>query len=476
MIQTFSRKLHYAFVPHKENQDRPYILRTPSLTFFGALILTFKIWLLIIIALYPLEASLSTITASRIVQLTNESRSSRSLPVLATNSLLEKAAFAKAKDILQKDYFAHINPEGKEPWDFITEAGYGYLYAGENLAIGFKTAEGVHEALMESPTHRDNILNENFTEIGIAAVTGDFKGTAVTVVVEMFGSTPLSLTKILQSDKSSSEEEPPRPEPKIIEPLLPPVITSPKNNDFVSRIYSDIYGNAQKEGIIVIYADDEKIGEIKTDQKGNFRTNVFTLLQNLEEGTHIIETKIKEKNGRESGLSKEIKIFLDSSAPKIDIENSYILPLFAPGGDKFYLFLKVKDRPEKLTAYFDNRIEKIEGLKDDNSYENIFNFSPIKISESRKIVIEAADNAGNQNEEVFSLGEPTFIMNKDQKGRDFIAALSLKNKFTRFSLIILVIFIFLFFINIFVRIRHQHLPTILKVIAFLAFISLLAAI
>jgi hypothetical protein len=65
--------------------------------------------------------------------------------------------------------------------------GYAYEKAGENLAIHYTTAEGVHEGWLASPTHRANIIKEEFTEIGVGVVNGEFDGYPSTIVVQFFG-------------------------------------------------------------------------------------------------------------------------------------------------------------------------------------------------------------------------------------------------------------------------------------------------
>ena len=137
------------------------------------------------------NACASEITAEAMIKLTNQSRIESGLENLSVNSKLTAAALLKAGDMLEFDYFDHTSPAGIDPWHWIGLAGYGYRYAGENLAIDFATAEGTHRALMESSSHRDNILNSRFEEIGVAVLKGEFDGSDSTIVVEMFAS-PLS--------------------------------------------------------------------------------------------------------------------------------------------------------------------------------------------------------------------------------------------------------------------------------------------
>ncbi len=131
--------------------------------------------------------AISAIYGSVLVNLVNRDRSLQNLSNLKVNPLLEIAADLKAKDMAAKGYFAHNTPDGKNPWDFIDQSGYKYVYAGENLAVNFLDSDEIHRAWMNSPTHRFNIVNPKYTEIGIATSTGIYKGRQAIFVVQMFG-------------------------------------------------------------------------------------------------------------------------------------------------------------------------------------------------------------------------------------------------------------------------------------------------
>jgi len=132
----------------------------------------------------------SSITAKNIIKLVNDARSKEGLKALQENSSLSKAAAQKAEDMLKNDYFAHNSPSGKTPWYWMEKSGYDYKYAGENLAMNFTSAEEEQKAWMKSPTHRKNILNANYQEIGVAVAEGKIDGKSTTVAVQMFGSRP----------------------------------------------------------------------------------------------------------------------------------------------------------------------------------------------------------------------------------------------------------------------------------------------
>lgn len=128
------------------------------------------------------------ITVDKVVQLVNQERESAGLDSLTVNQYLLRAAKNKALDMFKNNYFAHTSPSGATPWHWIEESGYDYKFAGENLAINFTNVEEQHKAWMESLTHRKNILNQKYKEIGVAAEEGYIDGRLTTVTVQMFGS------------------------------------------------------------------------------------------------------------------------------------------------------------------------------------------------------------------------------------------------------------------------------------------------
>lgn len=150
-----------------------------------SIVVTISIVALNLVFITPAKAAISS---GALISMANSARVSTGVHTLKYNSFLASSANAKARDMLKYDYFAHTSPSGKTPWSFIKGAGYFYIYAGENLAIDFSTSSAVHNAWMASATHRSNILDKDFTEIGIAALTGEYKGKTTTVVVQHFGS------------------------------------------------------------------------------------------------------------------------------------------------------------------------------------------------------------------------------------------------------------------------------------------------
>lgn len=175
------------FIPHPGNDHKPHFLREKSV--ITTTMVAFILFLASIFGSHVVMTTpqLASIRSAFLVDLANRDREREGLPQLVINDKLVDAATMKASDMATKGYFAHQSPDGRQPWDFITAAGYTYVYAGENLAVNFYDSSEVERAWMDSPTHRKNIMNAKYTEIGIATAPGVYKGDDTTYVVQMFG-------------------------------------------------------------------------------------------------------------------------------------------------------------------------------------------------------------------------------------------------------------------------------------------------
>ncbi len=129
---------------------------------------------------------------NEIINLTNDNRAHANLSGLKENSLLNKIAEMRVDDMFDRQYFEHTTPTGETVSQISSNAGYHYITIGENIALGnFQGAKGLVEAWMASPGHRANILNQNYTQIGVASKNGVYKGQTVTIAAQVFGR-PLS--------------------------------------------------------------------------------------------------------------------------------------------------------------------------------------------------------------------------------------------------------------------------------------------
>lgn len=116
--------------------------------------------------------------------LLNADRAKNGLSPLKLNSQLTSLAGNYAQDMINRNYFAHNNPEGQTPFDRMKNAGISYTYAGENIAIN-NNVTAAETAFMNSSGHRANILNTNYNEVGIG-VRYNSNGSAY-VVQEFIG-------------------------------------------------------------------------------------------------------------------------------------------------------------------------------------------------------------------------------------------------------------------------------------------------
>jgi len=157
------------------------------------------------------------LTKSGLFELSNTARRHLGISPLNENPTLNNAAYLKAKHMMEQGYFAHYSPDGVTPWYWLEISGYGYRMAGENLAIGFLESDQVHSAWMDSPTHKKNILNPEFQEMGIAVVKDNFQGKETTLVVQFFG-TPRTITPIIPAEETVQPPIVPVQEPEAEEP------------------------------------------------------------------------------------------------------------------------------------------------------------------------------------------------------------------------------------------------------------------
>lgn len=187
---------YHLIIPNEKNNHRALLLK-PG--FLGVLIAFYILNLSLIKSFTIVKPGVlgysSEITAKKVFEKTNQERAKVGLPSLHYNSTLSESAAKKAVDMFTNNYWAHTSPQGKLPWDFFNEVNYSYSVAGENLAKDFYDSDSVLRAWMKSPTHRDNIINPKYMEIGIGIVHGTLNGVKTTLVVQHFA-TPQDISQI----------------------------------------------------------------------------------------------------------------------------------------------------------------------------------------------------------------------------------------------------------------------------------------
>lgn len=196
MRQTLKRY----FIPHAENDYHPHLLHTKRVLFYGTYGVLVKCLVIMFAFLIPAEAFLlpDVLETEReqIIALTNELREK----AFTEHPKLNVSAEMKAKDMAKQGYFAHENPNGRDLDYFVSKAGYAYDVAGENLAMGFGTAEEVVAAWKRSPTHYANLTDPEFEDIGVSLAEGKYKEQTTMYMAQHFGklaakATPKTATK-----------------------------------------------------------------------------------------------------------------------------------------------------------------------------------------------------------------------------------------------------------------------------------------
>lgn len=206
------RVLKKYVIPHPGNDHRPHLLRERGALALAGIAL-FIFFVSVAWTTRIPTGGMAAIYADELVRLTNADRAGNGAVALTPNPLLVRAAELKAKDMAAKGYFAHTGPDGSGPQHWLSEAGYRFVYAGENLAVHFTESSDVERAWMDSPGHRANILNGVFREIGIATAVGTLDGREAVFVAEFFGTPPAAVVA----------RKPAAPAPAAIAPSPTPV-------------------------------------------------------------------------------------------------------------------------------------------------------------------------------------------------------------------------------------------------------------
>ncbi len=189
------------FAPHPHNNHKAKILWPRSIVILIGLFIMGRSIIDITIGLRPgVLGFASQISPDKVIELTNAERLNAGVSIVKINPELNQAALAKAADMFEDNYWAHISPTGTEPWYFITQSGYKYQHAGENLARDFSNPTDIVKAWMASPTHRQNLLDDRYKDIGIAVMDGTINGVETTLVVQMFGSTASTVARIASTN------------------------------------------------------------------------------------------------------------------------------------------------------------------------------------------------------------------------------------------------------------------------------------
>jgi len=243
------RQLKLIFFPCQGNKYRPQFLGSKFLFYYAVALLLLKLVIIPFFLCFPRTVFFADLTKTNLIELANTTREYFGFQTLKENPVLNEAAYLKAKDMIEKGYFSHYSPEGITPWYWLEKSGYNFRLAGENLAIGFLDPEQVHRAWMDSSSHKENILNPNYQEIGIAVLRDNFQGNETTLVVQFFG-----------TQKATILEEKTLPPEIPAEPGIPaePEIPAREEAPEIPVIGEEIAEEEEKEILVKVPAPERR--------------------------------------------------------------------------------------------------------------------------------------------------------------------------------------------------------------------------
>jgi uncharacterized protein YkwD len=275
--------LHHFFLPHQKNNHRPYLLRYQSLAVLTAAVLIVQTFINFYYFSTPRVLGFATsISSGEIISLTNSQRQQNGAGQVSESSLLNQAAQLKAQDMFNSNYWAHTNPydPAKDPWYWFEQVGYDYYMAGENLAMNFDTSAGVINGWMNSPSHRDNLLNGNYTEIGVAVVNGVLLGEETTLVVQLFGR-PLGAPVVIANNPPTIPAPTTAPQPTLtpvpaqptVTPTLAPTPTPTPEPQTITAVVRDPEDNTPIQTNATLFGGEQRWRTVGANLANPFSMN-----------------------------------------------------------------------------------------------------------------------------------------------------------------------------------------------------------
>ncbi len=385
--------LKKVLIPHESNDFHPHATRHYSLLTYCLIFLLANYFVFPLLGLTHHTALATNIDPDELISLANKERKTIGLNTLRKNDKLTRAALAKGNDMLKKQYWSHFGPTGETPWMFITASGYNYVYAGENLAKDFQTSLETHLGWMNSKTHRENILNGNFKDVGIAIVTGQFQGFTSTIVIQMFGSEELTVQQPapvapVNDTTKAVNPNPAQPLPTI-QPLEAPVINRPLDGSVFTNPKITIEGTSTSGNTLRVYSNDRQIGELPREQAA-FTIN--TQLLDIKNNVYLRSRNLA--TGQESPDSNRVNIEIDNIAPIVEKVN---LQIFRQNKN---IFVAVASEEELARVSF--ALDGVSGdfIKKGSNFEIKFSKDNIK---DPQLSVKFYDIVGNFSEKNYDL-------------------------------------------------------------------------
>ncbi len=490
------------FIPHAGNNYEPQILRPKRLFWHAAVAISVKLIVVSAALLFPITAWLTPDVlneqSQKILELTNQVRLKMSVPTLIENLQLKNAALGKAEDMLVKQYFAHTNPQKQNLTFWLKRANYKYAVAGENLALGFTSAENVVNAWIKSKTHYANLIDPDFQEVGIAMVSGSYNQRETTLAAQLFGSAqrPRKTTFLNNSKTLPNTHDPSQDQfaMRMIQVLgeKDDQAAGPQAPMETPRLIFPSAGDRVNNNPVKIKIWSETASQVTVQPA---ITSTPPIIASWEAGFWVADLWLEDEGenhftftatrGEENITAADQTLILDSIGPIVDVDNTALKIDYPEGKKEIIVFGSAVLTPDTQTAGIDFSSYHIDLTPGEN---NTWEGSLILFNEADRDTvfdpavlptITAVDDLGNttiadiQWDRV--IPSHTSIIKQYFLAKDQSSVSSALGRFFSWTSIYYQIILLLvgaaLILNIIVKIRQQNPRVIVSSVLFLALVA-----
>jgi uncharacterized protein YkwD len=455
-------------VPNENNNYRPKALQPKRLLFYAVSIIVIKLITILATSLTPLTALLSpdyySAESRKVISLTNKIRKDLNIQELTENTKLTQAAMWKVEDMMINQYFAHMGPDGKRVADWLKLANYNFKFGGENLAIGFQTAEEIVNAWKNSPTHYKNMIDPDFQDIGVGISAGKYKEYDATFAAQYFGTE--NVAKTIQTQTPEETVETPL---ETIETTETSTSTTGSKKELV---LSNTVTSTENQSSTTTEKQENNNTNLQTTQNDNNK-NVLA-----EKQTQTTETQT------DTQTTSTENIILDTTAPQItDTEKTKIF-ITKDSLNNYVISAEIylTDDTKNASIYIEGT--EIQLVKDEN-IPNKWSGHLLTDQESFfqpvvPVSLKATDDFGNElitdidwDDIILTKPSPINQYNFAKKHKSNSLLNSLFSISSIYYKILLILAITILLINIFVKIKKQHADIIISSILLIILLILL---
>ncbi len=343
------------FIPHPGNDYKPKILHPKRAVLYSSLALVCKGIVVLTILMIPKQAFLLPDVLADQEQEMNrliaDFRASKNLPKLASNNKLESSSQMKANDMSAFSYFSHQGPEGRGLQYWMRTVGYDYTLAGENLAVGFSDVHDVLKAWIASPTHYQNLAEQEFIENGMGFSSGEFEGRSTVFIAHHFGDPYIPVIQP-SAERDQAILSPQKPQPVAITTNLRKMgkVKSEIAQEMPTAVPQPIQYDKNTSTIVWRDAQDGTILMIRAYISGPVdRVTVFVLshrilLQKSDDDSHIYSAKLtvpeKSDDLFKPAIASSIEIIAQDGERMLDTINWEKIKVVEPTPIETYTMAK----------------------------------------------------------------------------------------------------------------------------------------